>query len=71
VFEVDEVFGLLETGTSVMVHGTLAEVTDEAERSALRELPLRPWASGGRDHFVRLTPAWISGRRIAIHDLTD
>lgn len=68
VFEVDEVTEALEVGTSVMVHGTLHEVTDRAERERLAALPLRPWAAGEREHFVRVTPYRITGRRIRPHD---
>ena len=64
VFEVDEASKLFETGTSVMVHGTLHEVTDRAERVRLGSLPLRTWAPGDRDHFVRIDPHSVSGRRI-------
>lgn len=71
VFEVDEVFGLFETGTSVMVHGTLHEVTDHDEKSRLMNLPLRSWAPGVRDHVVRVHPSWVSGRRIPINAHDD
>jgi nitroimidazol reductase NimA-like FMN-containing flavoprotein (pyridoxamine 5'-phosphate oxidase superfamily) len=70
-FEVDEVFGLFETGTSVMVHGTIHEVTDHDEKARLMALPLRPWAPGRRDHVVRVHPSWVSGRRIPVHALDD
>jgi uncharacterized protein len=66
-FEVDEVFGLFETGASVMVHGTLHAVTARDEKAGLMAMPLRPWAPGARDHVVRLRPAWVSGRRIPVH----
>jgi uncharacterized protein len=71
VFEADEASELFETGTSVMVHGTLQEVTDPAERARLVELPLRVWAPDGRDHFVRVDTRWVSGRRIPPHQQDD
>ncbi|MET0902575.1 MAG: pyridoxamine 5'-phosphate oxidase family protein [Acidimicrobiales bacterium] len=64
VFEVDEASKLFETGTSVMVHGALHEVTDRGERERLSWLPLRTWAPGDRDHFVRIDPHSVTGRRI-------
>jgi nitroimidazol reductase NimA-like FMN-containing flavoprotein (pyridoxamine 5'-phosphate oxidase superfamily) len=67
VFEVDEATALFETGTSVMVHGTLHEVTDPGERARLARLPIRTWAPGDRDHVLRVEPRWVSGRRIAGH----
>lgn len=63
-FEVDEVDERFERGTSVIVHGVAGEVTDPAERQRLAGLPIRPWASGDRDHFVRIEPRWVSGRSI-------
>jgi nitroimidazol reductase NimA-like FMN-containing flavoprotein (pyridoxamine 5'-phosphate oxidase superfamily) len=63
-FEVDEASKLFETGTSVVVHGTLREVRDKAERLRLADLPLRTWAPGDRDHFVRVEARSVSGRRI-------
>ena len=64
VFEVDEASKLFETGTSVMVHGTLHEVIEPKERERLSWLPLRTWAPGDRDHFVRIDAHSVTGRRI-------
>lgn len=69
-FEVDEVDSLFETGTSVMIHGQ-ATVVPEADREQLADLRLRPWAPGERDEFVRVTPRWVSGRRIRPHHDDD
>jgi uncharacterized protein len=65
VVQVDEVDASLQSGTSVMVHGTLHEVTEPVERRRLLALGAHPWAPGERDHFVRLEPERISGRRIS------
>jgi nitroimidazol reductase NimA-like FMN-containing flavoprotein (pyridoxamine 5'-phosphate oxidase superfamily) len=70
-FEVDEATELFETGTSVVVHGSLREVTDPDERRRLAALPLRSWAPGDRDHVVRVEPAWVSGRQIPMHHHDD
>lgn len=69
-FEVDEATELFETATSVVVHGSLHEVTDPAERARLADLPLRTWAPGERDHFVRVDADYVSGRQIPMprHD---
>ncbi|HSP05094.1 MAG TPA: pyridoxamine 5'-phosphate oxidase family protein [Acidimicrobiales bacterium] len=64
VIEVDEIDENSHSGTSVMVHGTLHEVTEPAERERLRAVGVHPWAPGDRDHFVRLEPERVSGRRI-------
>jgi nitroimidazol reductase NimA-like FMN-containing flavoprotein (pyridoxamine 5'-phosphate oxidase superfamily) len=67
-FEVDEASELFETGTSVVVHGTLHEVLEERDR--LAKLPLRTWASG-RDHYLAVDAARISGRAIVPHHDDD
>lgn len=63
-FEVDEASELFETGSSVIVHGTLRDVT--ADRDRLDRLPLRTWAAG-RDHFISIEAERVSGRAIAPH----
>ncbi|MCX4721398.1 pyridoxamine 5'-phosphate oxidase family protein [Streptomyces virginiae] len=56
------------TGWSVLAVGELAAVTDPEE---IRHLDTtarsRPWAGGPRNHWMRLTPARITGRRV-VHD---
>lgn len=52
---------------SVLVKGSGRAVTGAEELAALRKLPLEPWAPGDRDHWIRLTPTALSGRRIP-HD---
>lgn len=64
-FEVDEVDDAWERGWSVLMQGTLAEVTDDAELDRNRELRLRTWAPGDRLHLLRLGIDHVSGRRIA------
>ena len=49
---------------SVIVRGEITEVTDPAELARLRALPLRLRAPGTRDHYVRILPAVLTGRRI-------
>jgi nitroimidazol reductase NimA-like FMN-containing flavoprotein (pyridoxamine 5'-phosphate oxidase superfamily) len=51
-------------GWSVIVRGEITEVTDPAELVRLRALPLRVQAPGTRDHYVRILPAVLTGRRI-------
>ena len=63
-FEADGTDAATRTGWSVLVRGEITEVTDPAELARLRELPLRVWAPGGRDHYVRILPAVLTGRRI-------
>ena len=63
-FEADGTDEAARTGWSVIVRGEITEVTDPAELARLRELPLRPWAPGARDHYARILPAVLTGRRI-------
>lgn len=63
-FEVDHADPAARTGWSVIVRGEVTEVTDPAELARLRELPLRSWAPGARDRYIRILPAVLTGRRI-------
>ena len=63
-FEVDGTDLAAHTGWSVIVRGEITEVTDPAELARLRELPLRVWGPGARNHYVRILPAVLTGRRI-------
>lgn len=64
-FEVDHIDEALHAGWSVLVHGHAHRVTDERQVEHLeRGTHLRPWASGARDVYVRITPTRISGRRL-------
>lgn len=63
-FEVDNLEEQTMTGWSVLVTGTLREVTAVSAVLRAEQLPLAPWAGGERRHFVRITPGLVSGRRI-------
>ena len=63
-FEVDELDRQTCSGWSVLVTGTLREITDVGELARAEQLPLVPWVGGDRRHFVRITPGLLSGRRI-------
>jgi nitroimidazol reductase NimA-like FMN-containing flavoprotein (pyridoxamine 5'-phosphate oxidase superfamily) len=65
-FEIDGFDREAHTGWSVLVTGRLEEVTshqhDAFER--LQASRVSPWIPEGRDHWMRVVPGWISGRRL-------
>jgi uncharacterized protein len=67
-FEVDGVDEATRTGWSVLVRGEAALVTDPAELTRVRALPLYPWAPGAKGHYIRILPTQLTGRRIALPD---
>jgi len=64
-FEIDHIDEVWEEGWSLLVFGHLCEVEDPAELARVRQLPLRPWASGDKPYYLRLEILSLSGRRIA------
>jgi nitroimidazol reductase NimA-like FMN-containing flavoprotein (pyridoxamine 5'-phosphate oxidase superfamily) len=60
-FEVDELDESMSTGWSVLVAGRLEEI-DAGEAGGA---DVTPWAPGSRDHWVRLVPRRVTGRRVA------
>ena len=70
-FEADHTDHIAESGWSVLVRGTLHEVTDAAEIEALEELPVHPWAPGTRDRWMRIVPDGVAGRTISRHRLVS
>jgi nitroimidazol reductase NimA-like FMN-containing flavoprotein (pyridoxamine 5'-phosphate oxidase superfamily) len=66
VFEVDDTDDAARSGWSVVVHGIAQEVTaaDSGALERVRALPLEPWAAGRKPYYVRVTPRFVSGRRV-------
>lgn len=63
-FEADDFDGDSRTGWSVTVVGQASAVRDPAEVNRLSRLPLRPWAPGRRDQFIRIPSQHVTGRRM-------
>jgi nitroimidazol reductase NimA-like FMN-containing flavoprotein (pyridoxamine 5'-phosphate oxidase superfamily) len=63
-FEVDEFDTEAREGWSVLVQGPAHHLDSEAEQSEAMAVGVLPWAGGDRDHFIRITPARITGRRV-------
>jgi uncharacterized protein len=64
-FEADSLDPARRVGWSVTVVGQSREVTDAAEISRLAQLGLSSWAPGERDHYIRISPGILTGRRLA------
>ncbi len=65
-FEVDDADPSTRSGWSVVVVGVASEVTRASETLRAVELALAPWAGDGRNRFVRITPTFVSGRRVSV-----
>jgi nitroimidazol reductase NimA-like FMN-containing flavoprotein (pyridoxamine 5'-phosphate oxidase superfamily) len=63
-FQVDVIDPDLHSGWSVMVKGRAVDVTRPDERHRLATRPLTLWTAGAKDHWVRIRPAEVTGRRI-------
>lgn len=63
-FDTDECGLDYHRGWSVTVIGQAQEVTEPTERDMLTRLPLRAWAPGERDHYIRIPTELVSGHRI-------
>lgn len=63
-FEADDLDPVTRAGWSVSVVGTSREVTDPGEITRLGKLGLQPWAPGARDHFIKITPGIVTGRKL-------
>ena len=68
-FETDSVDVAGHAGWSVTVVGQARAVTDGAEIRHLEQIPLAPWAPGRRDHYIRISPTIVTGRRIGAEQL--
>lgn len=70
-FEADSLETDRHVGWSVTVVGESQEVTDPDEIGRLEQLGLRSWAPWGRDHFIRIRPRILNGRRLSVDGLVD
>jgi len=63
-FQADHLDLHLRSGWSVTVVGRCEEVTDARDIARLDSLGLESWAPGTRDHFIRIVPGIVTGRRL-------
>jgi uncharacterized protein len=69
-FEIDHFDQTAREGWSVVVDGTLEEVSSMSAPEVLQSTltaGVEPWADGAKDHWLRLGTSRISGRRIDHH----
>jgi nitroimidazol reductase NimA-like FMN-containing flavoprotein (pyridoxamine 5'-phosphate oxidase superfamily) len=64
-FEVDDFDKETRQGWSVLLQGPAHHLDSEAEQAEAVAVGVEPWAGGDREHFIRITPARITGRRIS------
>jgi nitroimidazol reductase NimA-like FMN-containing flavoprotein (pyridoxamine 5'-phosphate oxidase superfamily) len=62
-FQADQIDPVQHAGWSVTVIGRVIEIRDPAEKERLRPL-LQPWASGEKEHFLRIVPELAGGVRL-------
>jgi len=65
-FEVDQVDPIYHQGWSVLLQGRATVIADPDDIDRARRLPLRAWAPGARDRYIRIPIEIISGRRIGV-----
>jgi len=63
-FEVDHIDTEARDGWSVLVQGPAHHLDTPEERAEALTAGVEPWPSGDREHFISITPARITGRRL-------
>ena len=63
-FEADRLDADQQAGWSVTAIGQSQEVTDPAEIGQLQKIGLTSWTPGVREHFIRISPEILNGRRL-------
>ena len=63
-FEIDEINVAEKDGWSVLIQGPAHHIDSDAERAAARQTGVQPWSGGAKEHYIRIVPTRITGRRI-------
>ena len=65
-FEVEDIDPLTREGWVVEVRGFAEEITDAGDRWSehARHAGVTPWVKGQHDHYLAISHAQVSGRRI-------
>lgn len=64
-FEVDDVDADAREGWSVLVQGDAHHVDSAGEYASVLAAGVDTWAGGSREHFLRIIPTRITGRRVS------
>jgi nitroimidazol reductase NimA-like FMN-containing flavoprotein (pyridoxamine 5'-phosphate oxidase superfamily) len=64
-FEVDDFDEAAREGWSVLIQGPAHHLDSESERADASAAGVVPWPDGVREHFIRITPTRITGRRVS------
>jgi uncharacterized protein len=70
-FETDCLDAAHHVGWSVTAIGPSREVTDPEEIARLQKMGLSSWAPGAREHFIRISPGILNGRRLRAQSQDD
>jgi hypothetical protein len=62
--EIDDVGKDAQEGWFVFVQGAAHHMDSDDDRASVAASGVQPWDAGTREHFVRITPTFITGRRI-------
>jgi nitroimidazol reductase NimA-like FMN-containing flavoprotein (pyridoxamine 5'-phosphate oxidase superfamily) len=63
-FEVDDIDSAARGGWSVLIQGAAHHVNSAAEHASVLAAGVEPWAGGDREHFLRIMPTRVTGRRV-------
>jgi nitroimidazol reductase NimA-like FMN-containing flavoprotein (pyridoxamine 5'-phosphate oxidase superfamily) len=63
-FEIDDFDITAREGWSVLIHGPAHHVDSADEQQSVQVAGVEVWPPGKREHFIRITPTRITGRRI-------
>jgi nitroimidazol reductase NimA-like FMN-containing flavoprotein (pyridoxamine 5'-phosphate oxidase superfamily) len=63
-FEVDSFDEKAQEGWSVLIQGPAHHLDSAVEREKALTAGVEPWPGGEKEHFIKITPVRITGRRV-------